>query len=315
MVDALRAQGWLVAVATNKPLVPTRIILEHTGLMPRLSGVRGGDGPKKPDPTQLRELFAENGSVPADGWMVGDHFTGPPAAAPSSAAGASAKRVVCTPMASPTMRRTWYASSPRRPAPMRIRDADGYPVTPELVLAAYRQGCFPMAEDRDSRFRWYRPVRRAIITWDRWKVPRSLAKTARRVPFTLTIDRACPRVIAACARRDETWICHDIEALYTELHRQGHVHSVEAWAGDTLVGGLYGVAIGGCFCGESMFHDADDAAKLCVVHLAEHLRTRGFTLLDCQQQTPHMQRFGAYEVDADAYAGLLAAALTVDAAF
>lgn len=194
---------------------------------------------------------------------------------------------------------------------MRVRDADGQPVTPALVLTAYRQGCFPMAEDRDGRFRWYRPPHRAIITWDRFTIPRSLAKTARRQPYVLTMDRACPAVIAACAQRTETWICHDIEALYVELHRQGHVHSVEAWLGERLVGGLYGVALGGCFCGESMFHDADDAAKLCVVHLVAHLRARGFTLLDCQQQTPHMERFGAYEVDGADYARLLAAALTV----
>lgn len=193
--------------------------------------------------------------------------------------------------------------------PTRVRDADGHPVSPELVLTAYRQGCFPMAEERDGRFSWFRPRHRAIITWDRWKVPRSLAKTARRQPFTLTIDRDCPTVIATCARRDETWICHDIEALYVALHRQGHVHSVEAWDGERLVGGLYGLALGGCFCGESMFHDADDAAKLCVMHLVAHLQARGFTLLDCQQQTPHMERFGAHEVTAEDYTRLLAAAL------
>jgi leucyl/phenylalanyl-tRNA--protein transferase len=198
---------------------------------------------------------------------------------------------------------------------MRVRDADGHAVTPDLVLEAYRQGCFPMAEGRDGRFRWFRPHRRAIITWDRWQVPRSLAKTARRRPYELSIDRACPAVIAACARRDETWICHDIEALYVELHHRGHVHSVEAWWDGALVGGLYGLALGGCFCGESMFHEADDAAKLCVMHLVEHLRGRGFTLLDCQQQTPHMERFGAYEVDGADYAGLLAAALAQSPAF
>jgi leucyl/phenylalanyl-tRNA--protein transferase len=196
-----------------------------------------------------------------------------------------------------------------------VLDADGCPVTPEVVLSAYRQGCFPMAAERTGRLRWYRPVQRAIITWDRWKVPRSLAKVARHQPFTLTIDRACAAVIAACAERDETWISHDVEALYVELHHLGHVHSVEAWRDGTLVGGLYGVALGGCFCGESMFHLADDAAKLCVVHLVGHLQAHGFTLLDCQQQTPHMQRFGAYEVAAMRYARLLAAALKLTPSF
>lgn len=189
-----------------------------------------------------------------------------------------------------------------------VRDADGQAVTPALVLAAYAQGCFPMADHRHGRLRWYRPQRRAIITWDRWRIPRSLAKVMRREPCRLTVDQACAEVIATCAQRESTWISPDIEALYGELHRLGHVHSVEAWnAAGTLVGGCYGLALGGCFSGESMFHRADDAAKLCVVHLVAHLRRCGFALLDCQQTSPHMGRFGAYEVGAEAYAELLAA--------
>lgn len=189
-----------------------------------------------------------------------------------------------------------------------VRDADGCLITPELVVEAYRQGCFPMADGRNGRLRWYRPQRRAIITWDRWKVPKSLDKVARnRRPYRLAIDTACAEVIAACAKRDSTWISPDIEQLYGELHRQGHVHSVEAWdAAGTLVGGCYGLALGGVFCGESMFHTADDASKLCVLHLAERLRANGFAVLDCQQQTAHMERFGAYEVDEREYARLLA---------
>ena len=192
---------------------------------------------------------------------------------------------------------------------MPVIDADGSVVTPELVLEAYRLRCFPMAEERGGPLRWYRPTRRAIITWDRFKIPDSLGKRLRNRPYTITVDRDFPAVIAACAERASTWISHDIEALYTELHRRGHAHSLEAWdAGGALVGGLYGLAIGGCFCGESMFHRADDAAKMCVVRLVEILRARGFALLDCQQQTPHMQRFGAYEIDDRAYAALLDAA-------
>ena len=189
-----------------------------------------------------------------------------------------------------------------------VRDADGCVITPELVLEAYRQGCFPMADERRGRLRWYRPNRRAIITWDRWTVPRSLAKVARnRRPYTLTIDRAFARVIAACAERESTWISGDIETLYTALHVQGHAHSVEAWdAQGALVGGCYGLVLGGVFCGESMFHTATDAAKLCVMFLVERLQVNGFAVLDCQQQTPHMERFGAYEVDEEVYAHLLA---------
>lgn len=188
-----------------------------------------------------------------------------------------------------------------------VIDADGALVTPDLVLEAYRQRCFPMADGRDGRLRWYRPLRRAVITWDRWTIPRSLAKRVRQQPYTITVDRAFDRVVAACSARATTWISPDIELLYGALHRRGQAHSFEAWdAAGELVGGLYGLRLGCCFCGESMFHRADDAAKLCVVALVERLQARGFQLLDCQQQTPHMARFGAYEIDDAAYAQLLA---------
>jgi leucyl/phenylalanyl-tRNA--protein transferase len=177
-----------------------------------------------------------------------------------------------------------------------IRDAHGTPITPELLLHAYAQRAFPMADDRTGPIDWYRPERRAIITWDRFKIPDSLRKTMRKQPYRISVDRAFPAVIAACADRRETWISTDLEALYVELHRLGHAHSVEAWRGDELVGGCYGLAVGPVFSGESMFHRADDAAKICVVHLVERLRASGFACLDCQQQSPHMRRFGAYEI-------------------
>lgn len=189
-----------------------------------------------------------------------------------------------------------------------VRDIDGVVITPELLLQAYANRCFPMADHRDGPIGWYRPARRAIITWDRFTVPRSLAKTARRKPYRITCDQAFERVIAACADRRTTWISHGIEQLYVELHRLGIAHSVEAWDGSgVLVGGCYGLALGGCFSGESMFHRADDAAKLCVLFLVRRLQAQGFALLDCQQQTPHMERFGAYEVTDRAYAAKLAA--------
>jgi leucyl/phenylalanyl-tRNA--protein transferase len=184
-----------------------------------------------------------------------------------------------------------------------VFDADGYPVTPEVVVEAYWQRCFPMADHRRGKLRWFRPHQRAIITWDRWKVPDSLVRTMRKQPYRITVDRAFPQVIAACAERTSTWICGDIERLYVELHQRGIARSVEAWDADgALVGGLYGLRLGGCFCGESMFHRADDAAKICVVRLAEILRGNGYAMLDCQQQTPHMARFGAYEVADQDYA-------------
>ncbi len=176
-----------------------------------------------------------------------------------------------------------------------IHDVDGHLITPDTVLAAYRLRCFPMAETRGGPIAWYRPTRRAVITWDRFTVPRSLAKTLRKQPFRITVDRCFAEVIAACAQRDQTWISHDVEALYVELHRQGHAHSVEAWDADgALAGGLYGLAIGGS----------------CVVELVGLLRAKGFALLDCQQQTPHMQRFGAREITDRAFAQLLAQAGT-----
>jgi leucyl/phenylalanyl-tRNA--protein transferase len=193
-----------------------------------------------------------------------------------------------------------------------VRDADGQRITPEVVVAAYLDRCFPMADERHGPLRWYRPEERAIITWDAWKIPPSLRKTWRKAPYRLTMDVAFARVIAACAERDSTWISPDIERLYGALHQAGVAHSVEAWRGDELVGGLYGLALGGCFCGESMFHRADDAAKLCVMALADHLRARGFSLLDCQQQTPHMARFGARLISDEEYAAVFASALAAE---
>ncbi|MDA3961981.1 MAG: leucyl/phenylalanyl-tRNA--protein transferase [Planctomycetota bacterium] len=187
-----------------------------------------------------------------------------------------------------------------------VLDGDGTPITPELVLEAYRRRCFPMADSRHGRFHWYRPQVRAVLSWDRITVPRSLRKVAAKQPYRITMDRAFERVIAACADRSETWICRDIEALYLALHQRSQAHSVEAWDGDELVGGLYGLVLGGVFCGESMFHRRSDASKLCVLHLLERLQACGFGLLDCQQQSAHMGRFGAYEISDDAYAELLA---------
>jgi leucyl/phenylalanyl-tRNA--protein transferase len=194
------------------------------------------------------------------------------------------------------------------PAAVTVRDADGNEITPEVIINAYWQRCFPMADTRRGRFRWYRPTTRAVITWDAWKVPDSLDKVIRnRRPYRITFDAVFPAVIAACAERDETWISLGIEKLYLALHDLGLAHSVEAWDADNrLVGGLYGVVLGACFCGESMFHRAPDASKVCAVHLVRRLQASGFKLLDCQQQTPHMERFGAREISDETYAELLA---------
>ena len=187
-----------------------------------------------------------------------------------------------------------------------VYDGEGYPVTPDLVRAAYRDRCFPMAEARGETLRWFRPAVRAIITWDSFRVPRSLAKRWRQKPYRLYVNRDVPAVIAACADRSETWISYDIERLYCALAEQGHVHAIAAYdENDRLVGGVYGLASDGCFCGESMFHRATDAAKLSVIALVSLLRQANFGLLDCQQQTPHMERLGAFEVADEAYADAL----------
>jgi leucyl/phenylalanyl-tRNA---protein transferase len=188
----------------------------------------------------------------------------------------------------------------------RVVDESGAEITPDLILRAYLARCFPMAEHRHGPIAWYRPARRSIITFDRFHVPRSLAKVARQAPFRLSTDEAFPAVIAGCADRRTTWISAGLEQLYIELHRQGHAHSIEAWDGEELVGGLYGLAIGGCFCGESMFHRRPEASKLCVLELVRVLKDHDFRLIDCQQQTAHMARFGARLVSDRDYAQLLA---------
>lgn len=190
-----------------------------------------------------------------------------------------------------------------------VRDADGHVVTPDAVVWAYWQRMFPMADHRRGRIRWYRPHERAIISWDRYVVPRSLAKVIRnRRPYRITANHAFPEVIAACADRESTWINRDIERLYVALHDMGVAHSVEAWDADgALVGGCYGLALGGCFAGESMFTRADDAAKICVAYLVARLQQGGFRMLDCQQQTPHMERFGCRIVADAEYALMLEA--------
>lgn len=165
----------------------------------------------------------------------------------------------------------------------------------ELLLHAYRQAVFPMAME-NGEIAWFSPDPRAIIPLDTFHVPHGLKRTLKKAPFQIRINSAFEAVMRACARRDETWINDDIVASYVNLHEQGHAHSVEAWLDEKLVGGLYGVAIGGAFFGESMFHEATDASKVALHALVERLRARGFTLLDTQWLTPHLVTFGAIEI-------------------
>jgi leucyl/phenylalanyl-tRNA---protein transferase len=194
-------------------------------------------------------------------------------------------------------------------------------LTPEILLAAYARGRFPMAGDRDDpSIHWIEPLRRGVIPLDGFHVPRSLAKTVRRGRFELRVDAAFARVIEACAEptpdRPRTWLNDGLIGLYTTLHRQGHAHSVEAWRGGRLAGGLYGLKLGGAFFGESMFSRERDASKAALVELVARLRAGGFRLLDTQFVTDHLLRFGAVEITRAEYRRRLAAALqAADAAF
>lgn len=191
-------------------------------------------------------------------------------------------------------------------------------LTPQMLLSAYCQGVFPMAHE-DGRIYWYDPDPRAIIPLDRFHVSRSLERTIRQQCFEIRLNTAFTAVIKACAAsapgREETWINDDIVQAYTRLHRLGFAHSVEAWQGSELVGGLYGVAIGGFFAGESMFSTVTDSSKVALVYLVEHLRRRRFRLLDTQFMTEHLRRFGAEEISAAEYRQRLGQALLTSATF
>jgi leucyl/phenylalanyl-tRNA--protein transferase len=193
-------------------------------------------------------------------------------------------------------------------------------ITPELMLRAYRIGLFPMAESRDARtLYWLDPEQRGVIPLEGFHLPRRLARRLRQAPYRITANQAFADVIAECAAprasSADSWINAEIRALFLALHRQGHAHSVEAWQGERLVGGLYGVSLGGAFFGESMFSRADDASKIALVHLVARLRLGGFTLLDAQFQTAHLSQFGTEEVPRALYKQMLGAAVELPAHF
>lgn len=216
-------------------------------------------------------------------------------------------------------------------------------LTPPKLLLAYAHGLFPMASGRRGRIAWYAPDPRAILPLDAFNVPRGLKRALKRHRFTLTRDRDFRGVITACADpllRKGTlgdgggWISADIIDAYCRLHELGHAHSVEAWGSEdllpradgqsriesgvapassaVLLGGLYGVSLGGAFFGESMFSRVSEASKICLVHLVEHLRARGYVLLDTQFHNPHLTQFGVQEIPAAEYLRRLRAAIGLD---
>jgi leucyl/phenylalanyl-tRNA--protein transferase len=185
------------------------------------------------------------------------------------------------------------------------------PLSPEALLSAYAKGYFPMAKSRDDKeIYWFYPEERGIIPLDAFHIPRSLAKFLKKNPFEIRIDTAFAEVMRACAAaRPDTWINDSILAAYTELNRLGFAHSVECWQEEKLVGGLYGVALGGAFFGESMFSRMSNASKAALAHLVGRLRVAGFSLLDAQFENEHLKQFGAVVVPRGAYLDLLSKAL------
>jgi len=192
----------------------------------------------------------------------------------------------------------------------------GLTLTPEGVLVAYRHGVFPMADERSGEVLWFRPDPRAIIPLDGFHVSRSLARTLRRGRFEIRVDTDFEGVMRGCADRPEgTWISERFVEVYAALHETGHAHSVEAWRDGRLVGGTYGVALGGAFMAESMFHRETDASKVALAALVSRLQKRGFILLDVQYLTPHLESLGALEITRREYERRLERALGLPRAF
>ena len=186
---------------------------------------------------------------------------------------------------------------------------------PRLLLA-YRRGIFPWTDDPIT---WWSPDPRAIIELDRFHIPESLARAIRKGVFEITLDRAFRNVVEACAApapgRSSTWISANFIEAYTRLHIKGHAHSVECWQLGRLVGGIYGVTIGGFFAGESMFHRVSNASKVALYHLIQHLRSRGFVLFDIQLTTPLTRQLGAVTIPREEYLRRLAQAIEMDCVF
>ena len=199
------------------------------------------------------------------------------------------------------------------PDPRQARSdvvAIGDDLRPETLIDAYRHGIFPWPTD-EMPLPWFSPKKRAVLFFDEIHIPRSVARARRQSKLRLTIDADFAGVIRGCSLADRpeqegTWIFPEIIEAYSELHRQGVAHSAEAWEGDQLVGGIYGVDAGGVFCGESMFYRQPYASKMALLHLCDHLRARGSDFLDIQVLTPHMQLFGAREIARTKFLDLLA---------
>jgi leucyl/phenylalanyl-tRNA--protein transferase len=188
-------------------------------------------------------------------------------------------------------------------------------LSPEFILTAYSHGYFPMAESSTGEINWYSPDPRAILELDALKISRSLRQVLNQGTYTIKVDSDFSRVIRLCAQREETWISERIIEAYERLHSLGYAHSIEAWFGRELAGGLYGVAFHGAFFGESMFHTRRDASKAALVGLVDRLRSGDYILLDTQFITPHLRTLGAIEIPKEEYLLRLHSALEKKCSF
>ena len=188
-------------------------------------------------------------------------------------------------------------------------------IDPQFLCTAYCNGYFPMADSKTGEINWYSPDPRTIFDLNEFHVPRSLTLTLKKKDFEVCINKRFEEVMRACAEREETWISETIIQSYIQLHQLGLAHSVETWKNDKLVGGLYGVAIRGAFFGESMFSRLRDGSKIALVNLVKRMKERGFTLLDTQYLTPHLEKFGAREIPRSEYMKRLENSLTITCSF
>lgn len=188
-------------------------------------------------------------------------------------------------------------------------------LTTPLLLSAYAQGFFPMPEPETGEIEWFRPDPRAVFPLEEFHISHSLQKKIRRKQYSVTFNTHFVEVMKACAEREETWINEEFLSAYTQLHRKGYAHSVEIWKTKKLIGGVYGVSIGGAFFAESKFHRATDASKLALYHLIERLKERHFELLEVQFLTPHLESLGAIAIPDEEYQKRLAQAIRVKASF
>jgi leucyl/phenylalanyl-tRNA---protein transferase len=179
---------------------------------------------------------------------------------------------------------------------------------PDIMIRLYASGAFPMAQDKEGLINWYMPNIRTIIPLEKFNIPRSLRSTIRKGNFEFRFDESFDEVVRSCANREQTWISEELIRAYSKLNKKGFIHTVETWKDNKLVGGLYGVTFRGAFFGESMFSNISQASKAALVQLVEHLKEKGFVLLDVQYLTPHLQMFGAVEISFEEYKDLLTTA-------